>query len=96
MKFVRNLRIQLKPAKAQDFNKILTTDVLPLLKKQPGFAHELTMVRDNNAVAISVWNDKASADKYIQTTYPTVMEKLTPFIEGQPVVENYDLTVASL
>jgi len=96
MKFVRNLNIQLKPAKVQDFSKMVNSDVLPLLKKQPGFTHELTMVRDNKAVAISVWNDKASADKYIQTTYPQVLEKLTPFIEGQPVIETYELTATSL
>jgi quinol monooxygenase YgiN len=96
MKFVRNLRIEIKPAKTQDFSRIVNNDVMPLLKQQPGFAHELTMVRDNHAVAISVWNDKASADKYTQTAYPKVLEKLTPFIEGQPVVETYDLAAASL
>ena len=96
MKFVRNLKIQLKPAKAQDFSKIVTSDVLPLLKQQPGFAHELMMVRDNQAVSISVWDDKASADKYTQTVYPKLIEKLSPWIEGQPVTETYDLTVASL
>jgi quinol monooxygenase YgiN len=96
MKFVRNVSIQLKPAKAQDFSKMVTTDLLPLLKKQPGFTHELTMVRDNKVVAISVWNDKASADKYIQTTYPTVLEKLNPFIDGQPVIETYELAATSL
>ena len=72
------------------------TDVLPLLKQQPGFAHELMMVRDNQAVSISVWNDKASADKYTQNVYPKVIERLAPWIEGQPVTETYDLTVASL
>jgi len=96
MKFVRNVKVQIKPTKVQDVNKAVTNDVLPLLKQTPGFAHELTMVRDYSAVAISVWNDKASADKYTQTVYPKVMEKLTPWIEGQPVVETFDLAVASL
>ena len=96
MKFVRNLKIQLKPAKAQDFSRMVNTDVLPLLKQQPGFEHELMMVRDNQAVSISVWDDKASADKYTQTVYPKLIEKLSPWIEGQPVTETYDLTVASL
>jgi len=96
MRLVRNLKIQIKPAKTQDFFKIVNNDVLPLLKQQPGFTHELTMVRDNQALAISVWNDKASADKYSQTAYPKVLEKLTPFIEGQPVVETYELAATTL
>lgn len=53
------------------------------------------MVRDNQAVSISAWNDKASADKYTQTVYPKVIEKLSPWIQGQPVTETYDPTVAS-
>jgi quinol monooxygenase YgiN len=96
MKFVRNVKIELKPTKVQEFSKMITADVLPVLKQQPGFAHELTMVRDNHAVAISVWNDKASADKYAQSEYPKVLQKLSPVIEGQPTVETFDLTVASL
>ena len=96
MKFVRNLTIQLKPAKAQEFNRAISNEVLPLLKQQPGFDHELTMVRDNHAVAISIWTDKASAEKYTATTFPKVLERLTPFIEGNPVVQTYDLTATSL
>lgn len=96
MKFVRNLKIQLKPAAAQDFAKIVAADVLPVLKQQPGFAHELMMVRDDQAVSISVWNDKVSADQYAQAVHPKVLQKLSPWIVGQPVTETYDLTAASL
>jgi quinol monooxygenase YgiN len=96
MKFVRNLTLQVKPAKIEDFSRIMTNDVMPSLKTQPGFAHELTMVRDNHVVAISVWNDKASAEKYTQNTYPRVLEKLNPVLQSQPVLETFDLAVASI
>jgi hypothetical protein len=52
--------------RAQDFSKIVTTDVLPLLKQQPGLAHELMMVRDNQAVSISV--DRGPAGDGRRTT----------------------------
>jgi quinol monooxygenase YgiN len=96
MKFVRNLTLQVKPAKIEDFSRIMTNDVMPILKTQPGFAHELTMVLDNHVVAISVWNDKASAEKYTQNTYPRVLEKLNPVLQSQPVLETFDLAVASI
>jgi quinol monooxygenase YgiN len=54
------------------------------------------MVRDNHVVAISVWNDKASAEKYTQNTYPRVLEKLNPVLQSQPVLETFDLAVASI
>lgn len=96
MRYTRNLKIELKPTKGVEFSKTMTEKVLPMLKTQPGFAHELTMVRDDHVVAISVWDTKANADKYVANTYPKVLETLHPFINGQPVVENYELAVASL
>jgi len=95
MKHVRNLKIQLKPAKTQDFTKIVTSEVLPLLQKQPGFSNELTLVKDNHALAISVWDDKASAERYNQTGYPQVIAKLAGCMEGTPVLETYELAAAT-
>ncbi len=92
MRFARNVQYQIKPGKVDEFNRIFTSDVLPLLKKQKGFKEELTLVNPEHAIAISVWEDKSSAEAYTTSTYPQVLAKLTPMLDGTPRVEMFDVT----
>jgi quinol monooxygenase YgiN len=92
MRFARNVHFQIKNGKADEFTRVFTNDVLPLLKKQLGFHEELTLVNDERAMGISVWKDRSSADAYNTNTYPQVLAKLTPMLDGTPRVETYDVT----
>lgn len=96
MNYIRNVSFTVKPGKTAEFNKAFTNDVLPTMKAQPGFKHELGMLNGEHAIGLSVWSDKASAEKYNTAVYPTVLQKLSPWIEGTPKVTNYDLTVSTL
>ncbi len=96
MNRIRNVTFQIKPGKIEEFNRLLTNDVLPIMKKQPGFKHELAMVSGTHAVGLSVWQDKVSADKYQTTTYPEVLKKLSPVIDGTPQVTDFDLAVTTI
>jgi hypothetical protein len=42
--FTRVVEIHTKTGKARDFNATLNEKVLPILKKQPGFVDEITLV----------------------------------------------------
>jgi heme-degrading monooxygenase HmoA len=96
MRFARNVHFQLKTGKDAEFNRILTNDVLPLLKKQKGFQQELTLVNGDRAMGISVWDDKANAETYTRDTYPQILQKLQPVIEGSPRVETYEVGATTL
>ncbi len=96
MKVARNVQFEIKSGQGQEFNRVMHADVLPLLKKQNGFREELTLIHENKGVAISVWNDQASADAYVKSTYPVVLEKLNPVQVGTPRVDNYDVTASQL
>lgn len=96
MNRIRNVTFQIKPGKTDEFNKLLTNDVLPIMKKQPGFKHELAMVNGQQASALSVWQDQPSVDKYNTAVYPEVLKKLSPIIEGTPQVTNFDLVGTTL
>jgi hypothetical protein len=61
-----------------------------MLRKPPGFQHELTMYNPKGAHAISVWDDKNSAETYRTDTYPKVLAKLTNLLDGTPTVETYE------
>lgn len=96
MQIVRNVQFQVKRGKVDEFTKTLNNDVIPTLRKHEGFNHEFAMVNGERALGISIWKDRASAEKYENSGYAKVLEKLSPVIEGTPKVEMYELTATSL
>ncbi len=91
--FARNVTMHLKADKASEFTRTLETDVLPMLRKQPGFKDELTFLASDRdeAVAISLWDKQESAEAYSRETYPAVLQKLSRVVEGTPEVESYEV-----
>ena len=91
--FARNVTLHLKADKASEFTRTLETDVLPMLRKQPGFKDEITFVASDRdeAVAISLWDRQESAEAYTRETYPMVLQKLARVVEGTPLVESYEV-----
>jgi hypothetical protein len=92
--YARNVSISLKPNTAKEFTKKLEADILPLLKKQNGFKDEITFLAEGgkDAVAISLWDRKESADAYGRDTYPEVLKGLATMVEGTPRVNAYEVT----
>lgn len=95
--FARNVSMQLKPNATAEFTRMLEQDVLPLLRKQSGFADELTFIGSDGTevVAISLWDEKASADAYSRDGYPEVLKGLGQVIEGTPVVRTYEVSTST-
>ena len=89
--YARNVAVQLKPSMPGEFARTLENDVLPLLRKQSGFKDELTFVNGTQAVAISLWDVKESADAYSRDTYPTVLKSLEKVVEGTPQIQSYEV-----
>ncbi len=96
MQIVRNVEFQVKQGKLEEFTKTLKNEVIPALKKHDGFNHELAMVNGNRAVGISIWKDRASADRYESSGYQNVLQKLSPVIEGTPKVDTWEMAATSL
>ena len=96
MKFARNVHFQIKPGKEKEFTALFESDVIPMLRTQNGFENELTFVNPNGAVAISLWQDRKSAEAYNTSTYSQVLAKLNNVIVGTPKVDTYDVTASTL
>ena len=96
MKFARNVHFQIKPGKEKEFSALFESDVIPMLRLQNGFENELTFVNPNGAVAISLWEDRKSAETYNSSAYPQVLAKLNNVIVGTPKVDTYDVTASTL
>ena len=90
MRFARNVHFQIKSGKEQEFASLFEKDVLPMLRKQSGFLEEVTLVNPKGAHSISLWDNRQNADTYQTATYPQVLAKLTPVIEGTPTIETYE------
>jgi hypothetical protein len=91
--YARNVSINLKPNTAKEFTQTLEQDILPLLRKQNGFKDEITFLGEGgkDAVAISLWDRKESADAYSRDTYPQVLKGLATMVEGTPKVNAYEV-----
>jgi hypothetical protein len=92
--YARNVTLHLKAnTPPADFTRTLETDVLPIMRKQNGFKDEITFLAANGAeaVAISLWDRKESADAYSRDTYPQVLKTLANVVDGTPQVQNYEV-----
>jgi hypothetical protein len=91
--FARNVTFHLKSNMLSDYNRTFDKDILPLLRKQNGFKDEITFSGAGgiDVNAISLWDNKASADTYNTTTYPEVLKTMARFIEGTPKVQTGDV-----
>jgi len=89
--YARTVKLQLKPNSVSEFTRTFEKDILPLLQKQDGFKDEITFVAEHgrDAVAISLWDSKESADQYTRDTYPQVLKGLAGLVEGTPEVRAY-------
>ncbi len=91
--YARNVSIKLKPSMLNEFNKTFEQEVLPLLSKQKGFKDEITFfVPDSNdVIAISLWDNKESAEAYNTAGYPEVLKLLTKTFDGTPRVRTSEV-----
>jgi len=91
--YARNVSINLKPNTASEFTQTFEKDILPLLRKQNGFKDEITFLGADgkDALAISLWDRKESAEQYGRDTYPQVLKGLARVVEGTPEVHAYEV-----
>ena len=91
--YARNVSISLKPNTASEFTQMFEKDILPILRKQNGFKDEITFLGANgkDAIAISLWDRKESADAYSRDTYPQVLKGLAKLVDGTPEVHAYEV-----
>ena len=92
--FARQVSIHLKADVTAAFTNTLEKEVLPALRKQPGFQDELTLVvhGGRDAVAISLWDNKENAEAYNKSAYPEMLKILAKVTDGLPQVRLFDVT----
>jgi hypothetical protein len=87
--FARTVRMHLKPNSWTQFTQTMEKDVIPLLRKQPGFRDEVTFLPadgSGDAVAISFWEKRENADAYQRGAYSEVLKAVAMVADGTPNV----------
>jgi len=92
--FARSVSLHLKPNSVAEFTRALENEVIPLLRKQKGFQDEITFIAPggNEAVGISLWDQKNDAEAYHRGTYPEVQKALAKVLDGPPQVKTYEVS----
>ena len=96
--FTRNVTMKLKANTAPEFNRLIENEILPLLRKQPGFRDEITFVAPgrSEAVAISFWDTEENCEIYSRAAYPEILKIVAKVVEGTPKVETFELSNSTL
>ena len=96
--FTRLVSMKLKANVTPEFNRVIDNEILPLLRKQPGFRDEITFIAPerSEAVAISFWETKENCENYNRIGYTDVLKIVSKFVDGTPKVETFELTNSTL
>jgi len=91
--FARTVSLQLKPNSVVAFTQTIERDIMPLLRKQPGFQDEMVFVVPDGteAVAISVWEQHEHAEASARGTSPHVLQAVAKVVEGTPQVSTSEV-----
>ncbi|MCW8873436.1 antibiotic biosynthesis monooxygenase [Pseudomonadota bacterium] len=92
--YARQVSMDLKPNTRADFTKKLESEIIPMLRKQKGFRDEITFSNptDKRVFAVSLWDNKESADAYNKGSYAEVTKLLSGLVDGTPQLRTYEVS----
>jgi len=95
--YARNISFRLKPNMQSDYTRTFENQIIPLLRKQKGFKDEITLTNpgSQDAVSISLWENKNNADDYNTNTYPEVLRTLAKVIDGSPRIQTFETVIST-
>jgi heme-degrading monooxygenase HmoA len=96
--YARLVHMKLKKNAEAEFTKIFENEVIPILTKQEGFRHALTLsAKERSEVtAISFWSKRQNAENYNDTAYAEVLKSLSSVMDGTPEVKTFAVTSSTL
>jgi quinol monooxygenase YgiN len=92
--YARIVEFVARPEKKEEIVNVVRKEVLPLLKRQPGFLEFLPFVPENktdNLVAVTLWAERHEADRYEREVYPRVEAILKPYLTAPITFKHYNV-----
>lgn len=96
--FARLVTSHLKPGKFDLVTRKLEENVIPTLRKQPGFRDEVSFfdADRSESLAISFWNTEADERRYDKEIYPEMIKALGDSFEGTPEVRCFEVANSTM
>jgi quinol monooxygenase YgiN len=92
--FARIVEFIPKLEKIEDVGKVIRNEVLPILKKQTGFMELLPFfpeTKNEKVIAVTLWTEKANAERYGREVFPKVEEILKPYLTSPITYKLYNV-----
>jgi heme-degrading monooxygenase HmoA len=90
--FARILEFIPQVEKKEELFKAIRNQVLPILKKQPGFLEILPFLPESNTektITVTLWAEKRDAERYEREAYPQVAEIVKPYLTTGITFKHY-------
>jgi quinol monooxygenase YgiN len=90
--FARILEFTPKTEERDELIQVIRQQILPIMKKQPGFLELLPFVPDvakEKMVVISMWTDRNAVERYVDEAFPQVARILKPVVAGRVTVRMF-------
>jgi heme-degrading monooxygenase HmoA len=90
--FARIVEFIPKVEKKEELFKVVRNEVLPILKKQPGFLEILPFLPESTTektITVTLWAEKRDAERYEQNVYPRVAEIVRPYLTTAITFKHY-------
>lgn len=81
--YARIVELFPKSERKDEFLKTVRMDVMPILKKQPGFLEILPFfpeAENERVVVITLWAEKRDAERYVREVFPKISDIVRPFL----------------
>jgi heme-degrading monooxygenase HmoA len=90
--FARMLAFPVRMEEKEEFVALFKNEVLPILKKQPGFLEIIALfpeTKNDKVITVSLWSDKHDAERYHRNFYPEIHQILKPYLLAAVEVKPY-------
>jgi quinol monooxygenase YgiN len=84
--YARIVDVNLKTEKLNEIRETLTNEVLPTIKKQPGFVDVIEALdpASGHFVCQTFWKDRESLERYATNVFPTFEPRLQKYLTSEP------------
>lgn len=87
--YARIVTCTVQTARIADFRRLVNDQLLPLVQSQPGFVENIEALDPNTGQfsCTTLWQSRSDVENYDNGLFPEVAAKLSPMLQGNPVVQ---------
>jgi quinol monooxygenase YgiN len=96
--FARMVECQAQNGRSEEMNTTLVDQIVPILKKQPGFIDFIALADKRfpeRLICISLWDSRETADQFHRQHYRRVIGMLEPLFDSAPTLETFAVNAST-